>query len=461
MTRPLISTSRGIFQAIDYLPDVVLLEIFDFYRRDIDPYDQWREKYVWFNLTHVCSNWRAVMLASSSRLDLGIIVGPEKPDDISMILSGPLPIILDYKCRYKEITASPFVACVRKITFEGTRGNFEDFFKVTDCAFPVLESLSLRSKYGDGLKFPDTFLGGPDPSNLHLRSLELTDVSFVSIPGFLLSITALADLSLAIDTASHPSSETSLLECLQGMRCMRSLKLSILSSSSSSQPSVPKDIVPLPKLTQFRYDGESVFLDALMAGLSAPFLLEADIDLLGGIQPRIVHLPRFINEIEECYPTAHVTFLRGVRLSLLAPSEYISHCKPHFAIMIHSPDSTIRMSEVLSMRLAIVEELRFTFKWTRMGYGWETWRRFLQQFPSVKALRIEGATGSCIARIFRQDHEEPDDDLTFLPALEEIEVGKTPSSTCKRQTRSWMAPLRPFISARQQAGRPVKVFFNS
>jgi len=63
---------------INYIPDEVLLEIFDSYREDIDPYDQWRKQHVWIYLTHVCRRWRAVIFASSSRLDLGITIGPKK-----------------------------------------------------------------------------------------------------------------------------------------------------------------------------------------------------------------------------------------------------------------------------------------------------------------------------------------------------------------------------------------------
>src|SRR6267154_6383359 len=92
------------------LPDEVLLEVFDSYRQSISFYSHyWREKYAWFNLAHVCRRWRAVMFASSSRLDLIIIVGPEKPGHIKTILSGPLPILIDYSHLYGppvEITGS-------------------------------------------------------------------------------------------------------------------------------------------------------------------------------------------------------------------------------------------------------------------------------------------------------------------------------------------------------------------
>ena len=56
-----------------------------------------------------------------------------------------------------------------------------------------------------------------------------------------------------------------------------------------------------------------------------------------------------------------------------------------------------------------------------------------------------------------QDNGGPDD-LGFLPALEEIDLGKN-SSTDERERESQLAAFEPFISARQQASRPVKVFF--
>jgi hypothetical protein len=103
-----------------------------------------------------------------------------------------------------------------------------------------------------------------------------------------------------------------------------------------------------------------------------------------------------------------------------------------------------------------VEELRVT---KIAAEDYTLWRRFYQQFPSVKALRTEDTNNYCIARTLLQDHEEPDDGLTFLPALEEIELGKNPSSTHESQYGTELAAFQPFVTARQQAGRPVKVFF--
>jgi hypothetical protein len=354
---------------------------------------------------------------------------------------------------------------IREITFEGTKANFDKFFKVTNCVFPELESLVLQFIYGDEPKLPDTFLRGPDLSELHLQRLLLSDVSLSSISGFLLSATALTDLSLLIDTAFGPSPETSLLACFQGMPCLRSLNLYISSSPpespSESQPSTPKCTVPLSKLTSFSYIGHSIFLDDIVAGISAPSLQGINIECIDAIWPPIVHLPRFINEIGEHYHIIYVAFLKwDFHLSLLTQAEYISTCKPCIdlgPVRRDSPESIILMSGVLSTRLSTVEEMRVTFNKTDFNV-WEEyipWRRFLRQFPSVKALRTKGVDSSCIARIL-QDQEEHGD-LAFLPSLEEIDLGKAPSYESERGSQ--LAAFQPLVSSRQRAGRPIKVFF--
>jgi len=159
---------------VNNLPDEVLLEIFDSFRQSVDPYDQkWKKEHLWLNLAHVCGKWRAIMFASVTRLDLGITVGPEKPGHIKTILSGPLPIFLDYRrcirctCHWEEnaacdagdvflptnITGSALWRMravlkyhpdrVRDITFEGEWAGFNKFFKMTNCAFPCWRAFPL------------------------------------------------------------------------------------------------------------------------------------------------------------------------------------------------------------------------------------------------------------------------------------------------------------------------------
>jgi hypothetical protein len=121
----------------------------------------------------------------------------------------------------------------------------------------------------------------------------------------------------------------------------------------------------------------------------------------------------------------------------------------------------MKLGSTLSTKFSKVEELRVSFHGMAVNV-WENvipWRRFLQHFPRVKALQTEGANNYRIASILLQNHENPDD-LPLLPALEQIELGKyTFSAHEKSQCEPEVAAFEPFVSARRQEGRPVKVFF--
>ena len=409
-------------------------------------------------------------------------MGPYKPGDINTVLSSTLPIFLTYRHESEAITRDiPGLLRMRdvlehhrdrmhEIAFQGTADNFDEFFKVTKCDFPVLEGLFLY--FGTRTpSIPDTFLGGPDLSHLHLRRLTLSGLLFTSISGLLSSvrtIMSLTDLLLTIRTEDSvgPSSLTFLLACLQGMHGLRSLDLIIFGPSNSwSQPATPKDIVPLSKLKHLLYNGHSTFLNALAAGLSAPSLRDVFFEFHDDILPPTVQLHRFIDEIEEQYHVAEVIFSRWeFYLFLLTQSEYICHRKPCFELHVdlrYYSKSIMQMSGALSTRLTTVEVLKVTFDKMAMADTDRVkdimWRRFYQQFPSVKVLRTEGANNTdYIARTLHQDNRSPDD-LGFLPALEEIDLGKN-SSTDERERESQLAAFEPFVSARRQASRLVKVF---
>ncbi len=418
------------------------------------------------------------MFASSFRLDLGITVGPRKPGHIKTILSGFfLPILIDYRKYYLYLTGSALWRLraalkhpdrVRGIIFDGTSTNFNKFFKLTNHSFPILESLILRARSGDRMNPPDTFLRGPLADTLdlhHLRRLTLLHVSFPSISRILASAMALTDLTLMIDTAFGSSQETSLLTCLQGMPCLRSLDLGIPSTplNSPSQTLTSNTIVPLSKLTCFHYHGYGVFLDILMSGFSAPSIRDVRFQFADETWrwPPNMHLSRFFNEMEEDYHTVDVV-CRGRSwfcVSWLSFSEY----KPRFEFFTDwgvFEEMVTRMSSALSTKFATVEKLRVTFNMKAI-YRERVfpWRNFLQHFTRVKALRTESTSYQYLARALHQDHEETNDDLGFLPALEEIELGKSPSTSWVSQRE--LTAFEPFVSARQQKGRPVKVIAGS
>jgi hypothetical protein len=300
---------------INNLPDEVLLEIFDSFRQGVDPYDQkWRKEHLWLNLAHVCGKWHAVMFASVTRLDLGITVGPEKPGHIKTILSGPLPIFLDYPCKFRSthdreedtvgdvgdvfsptgITGSALWRMravlkhhpdrVRDITFEGEWASFNLFYKMTNHAFPMLESLSLTF-FSHVPDIPPTFLRGADLSHLHhLRRLTVKSVALIFIFDFLLSATALTDLTLVVDTPFGPTPEMSLLACLQVMPCLLNLDLTLLArpipgtlseSSTAEDPTLccPEEVVTHSKLKHINLAGDHIIVKAFFRWLRTPSLV--------------------------------------------------------------------------------------------------------------------------------------------------------------------------------------------
>jgi hypothetical protein len=418
-------------------------------------------------------------------LDLGITVGPIKPVHIETTLStsGLLPIFINYFVGEK-ITASALGRMrtaleqhdrVRELSFmvHGTSAWFDGFFRNTIYPFPVLESLALCSiSASEEMKLPNTFLGGPDLSNLHLQHLRLAGFSLTSTSTLLSSLSTLTTLDLAIDTAFGITPETSLLACLQVMPCL--CRIDLVTSGllkSPPPPSALNDIVPLLKLTYFRYVGHSVFLDAIAAGLSAPFLQDLRMVFRDEISFPIVHLPRFISETGVHYHAVHVILGDWtLRVWSYTQSEYTrqrSHCSwlsfklPE--VLTQSTELIMQMSDLLSTKFSTVEELRVVFGIGMMAAEDHIpWCRFYQQFPSIKVFQAGGINYDSIARTLLQDHLKH---VAIFPALEEIElVGEgiewSSDSGAASRSGSGLAAFEPFISSRQKAGRSVKVFIS-
>ena len=426
------------------------------------------------------------MFASSSRLDLSITVGPQKPRHIKTILSSPLPISIEYECLYGDTTGSALWRMraalrhrdrVREISFGGPGFHsnrfatervgifFGKFIRATSYHFPALESLALYFLYGHEPDIPATFLRGPDQSNLRLRRLRLYEAPLASISGLLLSATALTDLTLTnttSNTAVFDSSQgSSLLACLQGMQSLRNLDLTVpyFPRDSQFQHSTSKDIIALLKLTRFHFSGPTMLLNSLMSGLSAPSLQDARF-VLSTRFPFLYH-SRVIDDLRDEFRSISVTFdIDYFRLlSSIHPGK-IDRSKPSFWFNMNcSPDSIKSISTTPSTKFAMAEELAL-FCPTSNITEWEhvfSLREFLRQFRSVKVLRVNPFVRE-VALYLQQDDEEG-----ILPVLEEIELSisrltRESDEEYQRRVAEALATLEPFVSARERAGSLVKVY---
>jgi F-box-like len=480
-----LDTEQSPNLTINSLPDEVLLDMFDSYRQSTECYDYlWRNKYAWFNLAHVCRRWRTVMFASSSRLDLNVIMGPQKPGNIKTILSSHLPIIIDYTLLYgrRDVTGSVIWRMhaalrhrdrVREISLLGRYGDiFRKFIKATDYHFPALESLVLCFPHPHRHKpdIPATSLRGPDRSDLPLRHLGLYGGSLAYVSGLLLSATALTDLTLNLTTPNatdfDPSQGSSLLAYLQGMQCLRNLVLTTpfdpLDFQSEYQNSVPKDTtVPMLELTRLHYYGLTTFLNNLMSGLSAPSLQDA---YFGLCTIPLLYLSRVVDDVREDFQSVSVAFDMPNFYLLSSPhSGEIDHFEPgpSFRLNVNCSPYTINLMNSTgtpSTKLALAEELTLNFPSSNMA-GWMnvfSMRDFLRQFRSVRVLRVNPFVRE-IGLYLRQD----DDGEAIFPVLEQVEIS---ISHLKRYSSDeeyelHVAEARAAFEPCERAGRLVKVYY--
>jgi len=138
---------------------------------------------------------------------------------------------------------------------------------------------------------------------------------------------------------------------------------------------------------------------------------------------------------------------------LLAPSESIDDDDPHFNFY---SGSIMQISNLLSPKLAIVEELLLVSTCYCPPHPPTPWRRFFELFHSVKVLRLQHDGVFDIAHSLQQDQEES---VPVLPSLEKIVLYEglgSPESDLEDEG-TVMEAFGPFITARQQAGRPVKI----
>lgn len=421
------------------------------------------------------------MFASSSRLDLSITVGPQKPGHIKATLSSPLPISIEYECSYGDITGSALWRMraalrhrdrVREITLGGPgyRYNssatervgvfFGKFIRATNYHFPAMESLVLYFQYGLKPDIPATFLRGPDQLDLRLRRLKLYNAPLASVSGLLLSATALTDLTLNLTGLTPgPASQSDLVTCLQGMQSLRSLDLTATYYSQTSQHPTPNDMVPLSRLTRFHYSGPTVLLNNLMSGLSAPALQDARFAV--GVRFSLLCLSRMIDDVRDEFRSISLAFDPG-HFHLLSSihSGKINRLEPSFTFVAYcSPDSIKSFSNTLSTKFAKAEELALVFPSPNMT-EWEhvfSLREFLRQLRSIRVLRVDPFVPE-VGLYLQQDDKEG-----ILPMLEEIELSISrltgdSDEEYQRRAAEAVATFEPFVSARERAGSLVKVY---
>ena len=309
----------------DVLPDLVLLEIFDFYlgkegqKEELDK----ERLHAWCTLVHVCRRWRDLVFGSPRGLGLQFFYDAEVPLEIEKLdVWPPLPIAICAGMRddsgVHDVNIVPVLEHNHRIGRIDVRrfpkSKLETVLAAMHQPFPALIFLQLWPVNEDELVLviPDSFLGGSAP---HLRTLILDHIPFPGLPNLLLSATHLVEICFhRIPHAVYLPPEM-MVDCLSVLSRLKVLKFDFESPRSrvdqNSRHPPPPTRVLLPVLSEFCYRGLNSYLEGLVAPIDAPLLDKLEIVLSHEPIMDTPELTQFINRAPniKAHDKAQVRFL--------------------------------------------------------------------------------------------------------------------------------------------------------
>jgi hypothetical protein len=284
---------------MDMLPDVALLQIFDFHVRN-------GYKNAWHTLVHVCRKWRAVVFGKPRRLNLQLHVRlkskPTTPMTETLDLWPPLPIdisvfneeIWDLDDIFTALEHNDRI-CELRLWRVPSR-QLDQILAEMEEPFPALTQLTLEPGEDEKvIDVPASFLDGSAPS---LRELSFYHIRFPELPDLLLSATHLVRLQLASIPHSGHITPEALVTCLSVLTRLEILVIGL--SSPRSRPNQemrrppPQKRTLLPVLTKFHFRGHEKYLEDLVARIDAPLLDDLDISFFDQPQYNTPELTQFI-----------------------------------------------------------------------------------------------------------------------------------------------------------------------
>jgi hypothetical protein len=255
----------------------------------------------------------------------------------------------------------------------------------------------------------------------------------------------------------------SLLSLLQCLPFLRRLDVFVFSVAPPIH-AIPGS-VSLAELTYLRLKGSTALLERLISGLAIPSLQDLHVSL--NCRHSAFHIPHLSNLIRYAgihYVAAQVTLSQSTFILSLLTNPHLIDDTP-FNIIADEQSSIAEISSELSEMLATVEDVTVAFllptTYRNDTVNLALWRGFFEHLQNVKILRLQHGLEIQVADILRQDDTQPT--INLFPSLEGIEVYKRdlyhiPIPESGRT--SGLGPFEALVSARQQAARPVKVYWH-
>ena len=468
------------------LHDDVLMEVFDFYRQSFQDGSErvWNSKKGWFKLAHVCHNWRTVVLASPSRLRLRLYLTSVTPTRAAVLqYLSHLPIVVDFsnvawdastlKCL---ISALKYPDRVRRIEVQGSHiyEQTERISKALDRSFPALESLRIIN-FGD--PDPPILLSSHFMASIHsLRRLQLDDQFSRSVSLEVLSATtSLVDLTLNVATIFSLNG-ASIFTHLQRLSHLRNLQVFSRCGWGDETPHTTTTL--LAELTYFSLSAGYSEIEWFVAGLVAPSLRELHTSIYDTSDILHPNVSEFISAAGIVFFAAQLAISHRTHQTSLFAHPLSIDGPPSKIVMIEGksfePTSSPIVATVEDIFLSLPDPIELVFQ---VDFDFAP---LVKSFRNVKVLRLHHGLEDEVADMLGQPTEHPlpaqlidpggttpfgtpinsrRSSLDTFPLLEEIVVYPI-MPISKKECVSVLESFGPFATARQQDGRPVKVFWD-
>jgi F-box-like len=394
----------GEISPIKALPDEILLTIFDFCRADAVERTSWPWTglwpSVWRRLVHVCQRWRYAVFSSPLRLDLRLHYTDRHGSSLRKILGvwPPFPIeICCFKLRGNIIAALEHRDRICELGFEMSSLEWGKFDRLTQLQkpFPALRCLRMKLLgWGKVPALSTMLLGGSAPS---LRSLYLHNITFPTLPQFLLSCNDLSELHLQV-LPCYITPETA-VTVLSALAKLTWFEIGFERPDSDLIRLVPPPTCAvLPALTVFIFCGVNEYSEDLLARIDIPQL--ETLSIMYKNVSHVFDIPQVISHSLPLGPfhRAEVIFsVLRVGIRLYQSEEAYSPKMLELGFNHYVPDhhaEAMRQISILSPLLSSVTELDIRSDGSFAGEDCEdlmyhsNWLVLFHVFASVRTLRL-------------------------------------------------------------------------
>ena len=469
------SDESGHTMTINMLSDNVLLEIFDCCRfidnQCLKDFNFNRplarslalapSVWGWLGLAQVCQRWRHIIFGSPRRLDLQILCSYRRPAKNILDCFPPFPIAI--QCiTFKPLTpdeegnlsaALKHPGRIRQVDFWGPKS--EEVITTMERPFPALTHLTLR--WDDErplLPLPSGFLGGSAPC---LKHVHLAGILFPELPMFLSSTSDLVNLCLKDIPQDGYISPEVMTTCLAALPRLQSLFIGSYTATSHTDRILPPPVTRtlLPALTSFGFQGDSKYLEELVARINSPQLsliyikyLNPDLDF------QVAQFMKFVDRSEDpkisVIKHADIDFLRKLVTFEMYPCPE-SPDWGRVTVLLHCHGIERQVSCIAQMFsqpsaiLSRVVHLKLTRDWTIVDRHTDC-LPLLRPFAAVQTLHVSRCLAVFVALALEHVTQDSVMVVEVLPVLDLICLDGQPVSCVEK-----------FLAARQLAGHPITI----